>query len=291
VAEQPESRALCALQQPEQVNSDAVVFLEAALEPGFLQCSGAVLTPTLLLTAQSCVTRPPQLGDLHSPGAAGNVPVGTIDYTQVCSPDVAWLPREDGSFAARFGQPIAPEALTARWQRGERIQAQQVISSGAASRCADGLALIQLRRELEVQPLPLRLDEHSYEGEIVQLSAYCTPPGVPRWRELASTVEAVSYEIAGVGMPPRALRVSHQVSALELGGAVLSAETGQLLGVLASGERGSCSESDPLGTSIALRVAPFRRWLLDSAEALGETLRVLPGGQWSGEPPACPGEP
>lgn len=288
----PEPLPLCAARVPELISGAAVVALQADLEPGMVSCSAVALTRTLLLTAQGCVTRPAEVGDFPDYSRVGDSFPGTVDYEVACSPDAAWLPREDGSFLARFGQRIAAEALSVSQRPSdEPRRAQQVLSSWASSRCADGLALVQLREQLEVEPLALQLQDEGYEGQPLQLSGYCSPPGLLRRRELTSVVEAVTHDLAVDGVPPRALRVSHAVTLTEQGGAVLSADTGELVGVLASGSSRFCEQADPLGSSIALRVAPFRRWLVASASALGETLRVLPGAEWASELPACASEP
>jgi len=283
----------CAARMNQSTAPDAVVQVRADLKPGVLRCSGVAIAPTLVVTALGCVVRPAALGDpvpsgpSETRGRLPNIYPASVPYDQVCRREGTWSAREDGSFSARLGKPIAAADILVRRSGDDRVwAAKEVANSGAGSRCADGIAVLTLERQLDVTPLPVRFEETSAVDELVTLSGHCVSGKTVRPRQVPSRIQAVTTDVGTEAAPPRALALQRTVSSFDFGGAVFSPDSGALLGVIASGSEESCDDQDPEGASIAIRLAPFRRMLLEVARGAGEALhselRADPG---SGEPP------
>jgi hypothetical protein len=271
---------VCLAPAPAQPPVEALVVVSSRLQPGFLDCSGIAIAPRLVLTALECVVRPPELGDpdADDPRASArfqDVYFAGIDYDQSCVRD-SWAAREDGSFSGRLGKLIEAQDIVVYFQEddGREVSVTGVTTSRAGSRCADGLALLTLERDLVVPEVNLRLDELTQLGDAVTLNGHCVPPdGSSRARGIASQVEALNENVGSSRAPPRSLWMRDAVSSLDFGGAVLSSSGGVLIGILVSGDSPGCDSPDSSGGSVALRLAPFRRMLIDAARSMGVILR------------------
>ncbi|HWO14627.1 MAG TPA: hypothetical protein VNN80_34230 [Polyangiaceae bacterium] len=93
-----------------------------------------------------------------------------------------------------------------------------------------------------------------------------------------STQESRVAELTGSegseALPPRAMRLAGDVTALGYGGAVVTDDGAALIGVVVSGVTERCTERDPSATTIALRLSAFRRMLLDAATHANVELRL-----------------
>jgi hypothetical protein len=262
---------------------EAVVRISADLEPGGLDCSGVAIADRLVVTSLNCVVRPAEGADPNTTGdptyrgaASAEVLFGAMPFG-ACSE--AWLPLEDGSFTARLGKPIAASSI-AVWTAGasRATAAANVFASRELSRCTGGVALLSFDRALDVTPIPIRIDETSELQEEVILHGYCVSGGMAVPNPLESTIEAISSNSGNGQLPPRSLLLAQGTTELEAGGPVLSRETGALVGIIASGAGGTCVERDADARTIATRLAPHRRLLLDAARSAQITLMAEPSG-------------
>jgi hypothetical protein len=274
------------------VASDAVVLVRAELNPDVMLCSGVVIARTLVITALGCVTRPANVGDpteAAGPGGAQTVRSASVAYDRVCEHGASWSPLEDGSFSARWGKPVEASHLSV-YRPGEPANAvQSVVTSGSASRCADGIALLVLERPASIQPAAVYLDPLNLLDPAVTLSGHCISSSSPIRRELSSRIQAITSASGNEMAPPRSLALQHSVSTFDVGGGVLSPDGSTLLAILASGSDDSCETQDPDGSSIAIQLAFFRHMLLDVAAQATETLRVSPAPEsgWSAPLDPC----
>ncbi len=264
-------RAQCGPARPRRPE-DAIVRVDAELAPGRIICSGVAIAKTLVVTALGCVSRPSRWPD-PNPGSDplfGNpAPLETVDgtstFADACRRDGTWDALEDGSLSGRYGKAIDATALSVFRLDGDSIRPVSVVTSRAASRCSDGVALLVFDRELDVMPLPVRLDDDSALDEAASLIGYCRADPDPLLEALSSSVQAETRAAGTDQLPPRSLLLSQGTSALEVGGAVTSSTTSALLGIMMSGTARTCAGRDPGGTTIAVRLAPFRRMLLETA--------------------------
>jgi hypothetical protein len=259
-----------------------VVLVKGSLrEAGDTRCSGIAITPRIVVTNLLCLVLPSELqpSDLDTPLDLASFEgstfySGEVDYAASCPAEGGWAPREDGSFAPWLGPPLELSALEVDLSReAQLISSSKVLSvfrSGAASRCWDSLAALVLEEGLDVEPRPVRLTESTQVGEAVVLSAFGPSFRTPLARP--AQVEQITFERAAAEAPPHSLLLNQKVCFFEPGGGVLSVETGAVLGVI--GYRTGSDCDDPESRTIATRLAPFRRMLLDAAKDSGETLEV-----------------
>jgi hypothetical protein len=110
----------------------------------------------------------------------------------------------------------------------------------------------------------VRLEDSTRLGESVMLGGLDFVDGFLT----ASESPAAIVQSTGLGgtelVPPRSLLLDGQVCFLAHGGGVFSSDTGALIGVIAWGSK-ACD--DPEGTTVALKLAPFRRFLLEVIDA------------------------
>jgi hypothetical protein len=214
-------------------------------------CSGVALAPNLVATGLSCVT-PSQ------------------DVTFDCD-DESWLPVESGNFGAWF-EVADPELITVQsttlvgeqLQFGNAVGVRKILSSGSVSGCADDLAILVLADSVTESRAAVRLvDAYRAEEAVVVrgVSSYAS-------KVLEATVSAVTGSIGSDISPPRGLVIDVGTCADDRGGAVISAETGALIGLV------QWSTEDCAGQTIALQLAPFRRLLIEAAGAAGATLEA-----------------
>ena len=274
--------------------AEAQVVVSSALVEGYLVCSGVAIAKTLVVTGVGCVFRPGEISDpdeITNPDDLEMLSDGLYASVadQACDLEQDWAPVEDGSFSADFGKPFATAQMTVyRLSAPDQLFAvKQVFSSGATSRCAPGIALLVLERELDVTPLPIRFSESSRSGETVLLSDNCLDPSF-RFvsQDLAAEIQTITFARSQQGIPARSLQVSQGVTALTIGGAVMSPASGALIGVVASGTDFRCAATDPGASTLAVRLAPFREMLLDVAAHEGISLQAEPDPSVAA--PACP---
>jgi hypothetical protein len=236
---------------------------------------------TLVVTALGCVMRPSEWID-PNPAADptfGNPPPlqsfgAAAPYAEACLREGTWTATEDGSLMGMLGQALEPSALTVFRVGGQKRIPSKIVTSHAASRCADGLALLVLDEELDVQPVPVRLDDATRATEAVTLNGYCRSSPVETLSEVNSEIEAITWAAGTDMLPPRSLWLSGGLSTLEVGGAVASSQTGAIIGIITSASAASCAGRDPAGNTIGLQLAPFRRMLLDTAFDANVELRI-----------------
>jgi len=261
--------------------ADSVVIVNTDLATaGFIECSGVVIAPTLVLTDVLCIVLPIELElqDLVDTPARPSfdgraLHRASVDYAE-CAPDASWAPREDGDFSARLGELIDVSTVTvsvlANSLATTTIGIRQAWLAPAEYRCWDDLALLVLEQPIPSPPVSVRLTGTESVGDRVVLGG--SGRGMRQPYEVPSTLQAVTFEAAEPAAPPRSLLIDEQVCDFESGGAVTSAETGELIGVIGDGTGDFCG--DPSGGTLATRIAPFRRMLLEAARDAGEVLRV-----------------
>jgi hypothetical protein len=288
---------LCAAPATAAGPSPSVVLVTADLEnAGLLRCSGVVIAPTLVLTSLACVVLPARVApiDVVTPSEtapfSGTRPLsdGLVDYSSVCDVDAGWAPREDGRFASRYGVPVPVSALTVsqREPPTETITTVRATSSSLAdSPCWGALAILVLDVPVDLEPMPLRLDAPTLPGEPVVLSGFGSIGGAYQKHDIVSSVEASTLDAEGGPAPPRSLLLRGGVCDFESGGAVVSQQTGALIGIITSGTGEGCGEGQ--GYTVALRTAPFRRMLVQAAELAVESLRVEPSAEGLRWPPCA----
>jgi len=279
--------------------ADAVVLVKARLgDQGFTYCSGVLVASDIVLTGLGCVValNDPDALDPRPTTAEENfisINLIDLDYDSLCERDRGWKWIEDGSFAAELGEPLQPDAIgvSVRGALDDTFQVKSIFTSRGQSHCGDDLAALVLEAPTNVSPAAVRLEDVSHVGDAVTLLGFCvTQEGPLATSTLDSQVEGVTFEEGDVTAPPRSLLLSHVLSVFASGGAVFSPETGALIGVITSGEATGCGEAGPEGKTVAVRLAPFRRMLIDAARAAGQPLHTERGAASSaGEPmPACP---
>lgn len=87
--------------------------------------------------------------------------------------------------------------------------------------------------------------------------------------EAPGLITRLTDESGDTDLPPHAMLVAGQVCSIARGGGVFSSATGALIGIIAWASE-DCS--DPEGTTVALRLSPYRRYLVDTAVNLGQPL-------------------
>jgi hypothetical protein len=236
-------------------------------------CTGLAITRTLVLTHSVCVQKDVEVD-------AG---VQLVDGGAPACDTKTGSPREDGRFI-EWTPPLADKrALQVFWRNpggmSQRALVARVFTLGSASYCADALAVLELDTEFDVVALPLRLQEASRVGE--QVSWDGLSPGSPPLRGMPSLIERITFESGDDTIPPRSLLLAGQACSNDLGGPVVSLETGAVIGVIATAYGGGCG--DALGKTVALRLAPFRQFLAQSARKtrgalLAEAGTTMPSG-------------
>jgi hypothetical protein len=247
----------CAVLITPEAASVAVVRLatEDVELSGVFTCSAAVIAPNLVLTAAHCVSR--------------QVP-GLFD----CDEGNGWSLDEDGSGRGRLGEVYPAEAVSVRRPTPEgsferAAGAAQVIAFGAPTRCADNLAAVVLDQPLDIQPLPLRFEGVTVEGEALRLSGFA-PFGSAR-RSAGLTVMHVAAELSSVEAPAGALRLDGGACNSDLGGAIYSEATGALVALPFAATEGDCEA--PGAQSVALELSRYARFIERVAEEAGTELR------------------
>ncbi len=240
--------------------------------PSYVNCSGVVVAPTLVLTAASCFFE-----------GIGEFP--ETDRGTLC--DGNWAPIERGDFDALIGRPyeLDPVIVTGATDTSADVFARVLRTSSVTSLCGDDLAVLVLERRVDLPVASLRLDETTQIGESVTLSSLWELDGSIQSVERTYSIEEVTFGIPSSETPPRSLLVTGRICPFERGSPVFSSDTGALAGIVAWGKN-ECDAPD--AASVVVRLAPFRRFLLETAEEFGETLRLEPNAATTEDLAPCP---
>jgi len=216
-----------------------------------LRCSGVAVAPNLIATALSCVSTPPESG---------------------FQCDQGWSPIEAGDFAAWIEPPASAEPLSVlrsrRTPSGELlfedpVDVLQIVSTGSVSGCTDDLAFLVLASDLAVPRLPLRVASGYRPDEAVVVRGVSPESN----QSLGARVSVVRDSTGDEVTPPRGLLIDAPSCSGDRGGAVFAARSGALIGLVQWPTAAECGDQ-----TVALQLAPFRRLLLDAADAAGATL-------------------
>ena len=216
-----------------------------------LRCSGVAVAPNLIATALSCVSTPPESG---------------------FQCDEGWSPIEAGNFAAWIEPPASAEPLsvqrTRRTPSGELlfddpIDVLQIVSTRSVSGCTDDLAFLVLAADLAVPRLPVRVESGYHADEPVVVRGVSPESNQSADARVAVVTDSTGDEVT----PPRGLLIDAPTCSRDRGGAVFAERSGALIGLVQWPTGVECGDQ-----TVALQLAPFRRLLLDAADAAGATL-------------------
>ena len=232
--------------------SEAVVLVVQQQSRDFsLRCSGVAVAPNLIATALSCVSTPPQSG---------------------FECDEGWSPIEAGNFAAWIEPPASAEPLSV--QRAHRtatgellfddpIDVLQIVSTRSVSGCSDDLAFLVLAADLAVPRLPVRIASSYRADEPVVVRGVSPESNQSSDANVSVVTDSTGDEVT----PPRGMLIDAPSCSRDRGGAVFAARSGALIGLVLWPAGAECGDQ-----TVALQLAPFRRLLLEAADAAGATL-------------------
>jgi hypothetical protein len=227
-------------------------------EPPYEICNGVVIAPTLVLTAVNCVAQ-----------RASDNEIAT-NVAPLCADTGA--PAEDGSFLFRFSTLASPASISVQRDDGTPFDSAvaSLFVSSAASACMPDIAVLRMQLALDLPMVPLRLEAADPTGEEVIVAGYdLSAASLERHQSGATVVEATS-DTGTATLPPRSLSLSGEACA-KPGGAVLSQSTGALIGVVQTTQRTiNCRNSTV--SPVAMRMEPFRQFLLETAKAAQTSL-------------------
>jgi hypothetical protein len=239
------------------------------------ECNAVVIAPTLLLTTVNCISTLVSRDE----DRGGSTPPR-------CMPSGA--PIEDGSFLFRYAMPVEAGSVRVASANADAFDAMidELFVSAAASTCTADLALVKLQLAIGAPVLPVRLDAQELAGDQVVIAGdEIGLLGTELLTSTASILESTSDQ-GSPTLPPRSLLLSGDTCA-KAGSAVLSADTGALIGLLQPTARTINCEDGADASPIAVRVAPFRRFLLEGAAAAQTSLLAEYGSDASGLIPLC----
>ncbi len=247
---------------------DAIVLLRADRgSEGWINCSGTLVSPSVVVTAKHCVADIP-------------------DKSFVCRPDGDLVP--DGSGAGVFGATFDAETLSvhvgASPSDEPAAKGAGVIVSDAYSACRDDLAILILDRPVSVPSyVPIRWNATTRPGENVTLLGY----GMGELHHTVVRREVANVPILEVGSivaeenpttPPRSLNIGGDtVCSGDSGGPAL-AKSGALVGTY-SRITGDCFSPDSRNTYIL--AAGFRKMLTEAFIRSGDSPTLEDGSDWS----------
>ena len=243
-------------------------------EPPYEVCGAVVIAPTLLLTAVNCVT--PLLSQDEE---AGFIPPR-------CTPTGAAL--EDGRFLFRYSPTTAPSGsiqLAGEDEIPLGIDVSGVFVSSAASTCTPDVAIVQTRLALDLPAIPIRVEPAESPGDDVVIIGYDTSNRRLERNTTLANIVAVTSDSGSQGLPPRSLSLSRD-TCTKPGGAVLAADTGALIGLIQTTDR-TINCSTATGSPIAVRLAPYRQFIMEVARSTQTTLKLEFASDQAGVAPTC----
>ncbi len=248
--------------------SDAIALIGTELtDDTFVICSAAVIAPRLLLTSLTCVAVPADVDRALEENLS-------LDSASCTTP--AGSPQEDGSLATRFAGLAEPRSIEVYFPPDAieaRLPVIDVAVASGNSGCTDNLALLVLDESLPVSPVALRLNDPAPAGEAVVVADLELIDGSFQPRATVAHVAVSPRLDSRPALPARALTLDHPACDFGLGGAVFAEQTGALIGLVPPSVVGGCSI--PERPTVGLRLAPFRRMLLDTARnEAATTLRL-----------------
>jgi hypothetical protein len=274
--------------------STAVVQLLTHREGSEMWCSGVAIAPTLVLTVLGCVAEasdplqadPVERVEPTAEPASDVDHAAVADYGAICDGDDGWALREHGNFEGRLGDLVAPALievfrLTSDFDPFDPntysvVKAAEVFTSRSASRCRDDIAILRLEEPLAIQPVTLSLGGGRV-GDRVTLSNFCTDQeGLPAVEATASQVLAITRDAAQRTLPPRSLLLAGELAIDAPGGAVLTAGSNSMIGMIVSGTKDNCATQTTEGSTFATHLISYQRMLFDAATAADEILRLDP---------------
>jgi hypothetical protein len=289
----------CSTQVTAASAADALVWIRVDLgNEGYRYCSAVAIAPRLVLTVYSCVAYP---GDLEPEGTANTedsrFPVDRqtyfdpAEYETFCERSTAWSVIEDGSFRSRLSV-AAPPADVGVGRSGDidrpTLSVDELIPAGSSSRCNDGVALLLLSAEQDTVPVPLRLEDFAQVGEPVLRSGIVADRGRFVRSDAPAIVQRFTAERGDEAAPPQSLLLAGGSCYLSRGGPVFAQASGALIALVTSGQNGSCDDVES-GSTLAVRLAPYRALLLGAASSFGQIL--YSEARRDTEPAQCPPDP
>lgn len=264
------SRAAIAGGEPSPPSENAVVKLES-FQPGrgTTTCAGALVAPSLVLTAEHCVAF----------NAAGP------ESDHVCEVDGSVGPNDDG--AGWLGEPLSPADVHVFFGDDLHLRLAadgsgpvpdavgvHVFGSGTTEACIDDIALVALDRAFPVAGLPLRLERDVAVGERLTVVGYGfsdVPTRADRYRRSGVSVLAVGPDDTSRGLgsvTPRTFLTDAGPCAGDEGGPALSEETGAAVGIYSHALQGGDCTAPDQGHAYT-KVAPYANLIRAAFQATG----------------------
>jgi hypothetical protein len=267
--------AVCA---PPGNNLSNVVFITAGLgDSGVVRCSGIAITRTLIVTALGCVTLPSDLAasEATAPGSLDRR-TGAVHYAGTADVDdcVDGVPTEDGSFSTLYSTPLDPDVFNVYLDTDRVNEVGYEVSAIVrvpATRCSDGIALLELPSGIGLNPVPIRATTAAVDNEPLVLSYISVESGFALQRN--DSVPAPRIVAAEAATSP-SFELS-ETCPQQSGGGLFSSATGALVGIVTSSAGAPDCTARARGSGVAL--APFRRMLIEAS--LPERL-LIEGVRW-----------
>jgi hypothetical protein len=259
----------------ESLDDSAVVMLRTPFAPlpGEPLCTGTLVAPRLVLTALRCVA-PLSFGEFS------------------CNSDGTIRPPDTG--AGWFFQSVPGNVQVHLGPRAARTEpaayGARIWSSGSVEACIDDIALVELDRDLGLQPAMLRLDRGIARGDMVSVVGFgdtgtSNYPFVRNRRD-GVHVTAVGPDDATNGVSlivPRTFQTDDGLCAGDVGGPALDTESGAVVGVYSYATRVvSCYATGQ--THVFVKVAPYASIIRKACAAVGSE----PLAETTGERPTLP---
>lgn len=222
--------------------ADSVLLLRTDVGGGELACSGALVAPNLVVTARHCVSY------FTEGNFACNVRGELLDEST-----------EGGRLGLHF-PPDSVELYAGDGAERELVaKGLEIYSTLSDTVCLDDLAYVVLDRELDVRPLPLRLDASAKVGEKVSLMGFGLDGKMSFDTPIDDLVLHVNdaLEIDDIGpskvedvttAPPRTLIVEGPAGCVgDSGAPLIDSATSEVLGVYSLLLADSCLADDARG--------------------------------------------